>query len=239
MTWTTPSDRTTGTLITAAMWNQMLGASGNVSECPAAKATTSGRLFHATGANTVGESASLALNGAALVATTADGADTSTVILCGGGGPAGQSRGAMVQASGNEAGVGGQLLLDAGAVAGSQILLRTGASTTTVMTVVTGVVVGSPTGGDKGAGSINAVTVWRNGTSLDKVFEPGYAVLPIREMRAHYERHRQLPTLPTAEVHAEGSTEMGALTDRLWETVEVQARYIAELDERLAALEGR
>lgn len=30
MTWTSPSDRTTGTLITAAMWNQMLGATGDI-----------------------------------------------------------------------------------------------------------------------------------------------------------------------------------------------------------------
>lgn len=105
------------------------------------------------------------------------------------------------------------------------------------MVVTDGVVVGAPTGGDKGIGSINAVTVYKNGTALDFVFEPGYNMLSIDEMRQYYERNKCLPTLKTNDVHEEGSTNMGALTDRLWETVEVQARYIAELHQRLERLE--
>ena len=101
------------------------------------------------------------------------------------------------------------------------------------------VVVGAPTGGAKGAGSINAVTVWRNGTSLDRVFSPEYRLLTIPEMREYYGAHRHLPTIPTANVHDEGSTEMGALTDHLWETAEVHARYIAQLHDHGAQLEAR
>jgi hypothetical protein len=100
-----------------------------------------------------------------------------------------------------------------------------------------GVTIGSPTGGDKGAGSINAVTVWRNGTSLDRVFEPDYKLMSIDQMRKYFLTNRHLPTIPTREVNQSGSTDMGALTDRLWETVEVQARYIAELNERVKKLE--
>lgn len=37
MTWTTPTDRATGALITAAIWNQSLGASGNVVEVATAR----------------------------------------------------------------------------------------------------------------------------------------------------------------------------------------------------------
>lgn len=51
MTWTAPADRTTGTIITAAMWNAMLGVTGNLAETAAAKFTTAGDLFVATGAN--------------------------------------------------------------------------------------------------------------------------------------------------------------------------------------------
>jgi hypothetical protein len=98
-------------------------------------------------------------------------------------------------------------------------------------------VVGSPTGGAKGVGSINAVTVWRNGTSLDSVFEPDYKALSIDQMSAFFRSHHHLPTIPTREVNVNGSTNLGALEDRLWETVEVQARYIAELNVRLTKLE--
>jgi len=103
---------------------------------------------------------------------------------------------------------------------------------------VSGLVIGSPTGGDKGAGSINAVTIWKNGTALDIVFEPDYQMATIDEMTAYYTENKHLPTIPTKEVFQEGSTDMGGLTDRLWETVEVQARYISELNDRLKALEG-
>lgn len=102
-----------------------------------------------------------------------------------------------------------------------------------------GVVVGTPTGGSKGAGSINATTVWRNGTSLDTVFEPAYKMLSIDEMTSYYLTHKHLPTIPTSEVNQNGSTNLGALEDRLWETVEIQARYISELNERIKKLEGR
>lgn len=101
------------------------------------------------------------------------------------------------------------------------------------------VVLGAPTGGPKGAGSINAVTVWRNGTALDYVFEDSYNLLSIDRMASYFREHKHLPTIPTREVHDEGSTNMGALTDKLWETVEVQARYISELHERLKVLECR
>lgn len=92
---------------------------------------------------------------------------------------------------------------------------------------------------DKGAGSIHAITVWRNGTSLDHVFEDGYDLLSIDTMTSYFRENKHLPTIPTREVHDSGSTDMGALTDRLWETVEVQALYISELHERLKVVESR
>lgn len=111
-------------------------------------------------------------------------------------------------------------------------------SSTPVMTIFStgGINVGAPTDGDKGSGSINAVTVWRNGTSLDKVFEPNYKMLSIPEMKNFFETNHFLPTLRTDKVHIEGSTNIGALGDATWETVEVHARYIAQLHDEISQL---
>ena len=103
---------------------------------------------------------------------------------------------------------------------------------------VGGIVVGSPTGGLKSNGSINAVTVWRNGTSLDKVFESDYELFPLDQLREYYEKNRTLPTIPRNVVEG-GSVEVGRLENGLWESIECQARYIANLHERISALEAR
>ena len=51
MAWTVPSDRTTGDLITAAIYNQMLGTSGDMSMTSAAVVTTAGDMTYASAAN--------------------------------------------------------------------------------------------------------------------------------------------------------------------------------------------
>lgn len=117
--------------------------------------------------------------------------------------------------------------------------LNFGVGGTTLMSLYAGLVVGSPTGGDKGAGTINAVAIYKNGTALDIVFEPDYQMATIDEMTAFYTANKHLPTIPTKEVWDSGSTNMGSLTDRLWETVEVQARYISQLNERIKELEAK
>ena len=51
MAWTTPVDYSTGQIITASIWNGMLGVSGNIEETAPAKVTTAGDLVYGTGAN--------------------------------------------------------------------------------------------------------------------------------------------------------------------------------------------
>ncbi len=51
MPWTTPTDRTTGDLITAANWNSFLGTSGDMSRTSAAVCTTAGDMAYASAAN--------------------------------------------------------------------------------------------------------------------------------------------------------------------------------------------
>jgi hypothetical protein len=101
------------------------------------------------------------------------------------------------------------------------------------------VIVGNPTGGGKGAGTVNAQAVYDDNVLLtDRVFEADYPLPSIADMRAFFERERHLPTIPGREAWEQGGRfSLGALATRLWETVEVQARYIAALDARLARLE--
>ena len=53
MAWTTPADYSTGQVITATIWNNMLGATGNSIETAGGKVTTAGDLVYGTGANAV------------------------------------------------------------------------------------------------------------------------------------------------------------------------------------------
>jgi hypothetical protein len=51
MTWTTPTDKATGDLVTAASWNSFLGTSGDMSHTSAAVCTTAGDMAYASSAN--------------------------------------------------------------------------------------------------------------------------------------------------------------------------------------------
>ena len=51
MPWVTPTDRSTGDLITAANWNSFLGTSGDMSRTSAAVCTTAGDMAYASAAN--------------------------------------------------------------------------------------------------------------------------------------------------------------------------------------------
>ncbi|MBL7081140.1 MAG: hypothetical protein ISS44_01030 [Candidatus Omnitrophica bacterium] len=111
-----------------------------------------------------------------------------------------------------------------------------------------GVVVGSPTGGDKGTGTINAGAVYDDDTLLtdyvfDKYFDGkvkeedlekhrNYEIKTLEEMAAFIEKERHLPTMINRkEWEKEGKASLGKLVTQLWETVEIQALYIKELKE--------
>ena len=58
------------------------------------------------------------------------------------------------------------------------------------------------------------------------------------QLRAHLAAHRSLPTMPGRQEWTEhGPASLGELATGLWQTVESQALYIAELEQRLNALE--
>ena len=53
MAWTTPVDYSTGQVITAAIWNNLIGSGGNIDETAPAKVTTAGDLVYGTGTNAI------------------------------------------------------------------------------------------------------------------------------------------------------------------------------------------
>lgn len=74
----------------------------------------------------------------------------------------------------------------------------------------------------------------------DVVFQPGYELMPMSELRTYLDRNGHLPTMPKgSDVEAAGGMEVGDLQMRLLRTVEEQALYILELERRLRALENK
>lgn len=107
----------------------------------------------------------------------------------------------------------------------------------------------------KGPGTISAQkSVWGGGVLLsDHVFDHhydgtirpedavqarGYEQMSISAMADHLEQQRHLPTIDgRAEWNASGPFSLDKLTTQLWVSVEQQALYIKELNERMEALQ--
>lgn len=134
------------------------------------------------------------------------------------------------------------ILLDASSTTSPQIKVRDSVGDT-IFVIATdgGIIIGSGvTGLSKGKGTINAKGLYDDNSIVsDFVFEPGYKIVPIDSMRAYYEKNKHLPTIPGRAEWESKKPSLGELTNRLYETIEVQARYIAELHERLKKLEER
>lgn len=115
-----------------------------------------------------------------------------------------------------------------------------------------GVQIGSPTGGDKGTGTINAAgDIYKNNTaynSPDYVLEKYYSgsivkyaknegagtypgLLPLEKLDSYMRKHNHLPTRPT------GSLGIFQRADWVQEKLEEQAIYIVQLHDRIEKLE--
>lgn len=117
-------------------------------------------------------------------------------------------------------------------------------------------VVGNPTGGDQGTGTINAVEVYDDGSLLtDYVFDhyldnkiketdiknnpelKNYKRYSLKQAWNFVKDNHHLPTMVGREEWLESRSSLGQLTNQLWETVENQFLYIKELEERIDKLE--
>ncbi|MEI6852061.1 MAG: collagen-like protein, partial [Bacteroidota bacterium] len=122
------------------------------------------------------------------------------------------------------------------------------------LTYAGALVIGTPLGGYRGPGSINAQAVYDDGLLLtDYVFDSyydgkiskedsakhfGFKIAKIDEMINYVEVNRHLPSIKGRDDwNKSGNFSLGELTQQLWETIEIQSLYIKELHERLTKLE--
>ncbi len=115
-------------------------------------------------------------------------------------------------------------------------------------------IVGAPTGGGKGYGTINAGAVYDDNTLLtDYVFDKyydgtvlpedeelhgDYTMLTLTEMEDFVQTNRHLPTITGRdEWVALGGISLGRLATQLWETAETNSLYILELNKKISDLE--
>ena len=90
----------------------------------------------------------------------------------------------------------------------------------------------------QGVGTINAKAVYDDGVLLtDYVFEPDYKLLPIAEMVEFFIEHKHLPTILGRAEWEKRAFSLWEVVTRIWEAVEVQARYIGQLEERISTLQ--
>lgn len=130
------------------------------------------------------------------------------------------------------------------------LLIRDVTNATDRLTIDVGVIVGAPTGGDKGAGTLNAVGVYDDNVLLtDYVFDLAYdgrtvhdvpdwfpGLASLDETAAVTRSERRLPWMPTrADFEQERS--LGGMISRLWAGQEQQQLYIQALEARIAELE--
>lgn len=109
------------------------------------------------------------------------------------------------------------------------------------------IVVGAPTGGHKGAGTINAVAVYDDNTLLtDYVYErfyglvprdrPNYQVRSLSSLRAFTAQEFRLPMMPSRETF-EKERSLGRIVSGLWEATELNTIYLFEHEDRIRFLE--
>ena len=110
-----------------------------------------------------------------------------------------------------------------------------------------GLVWGAPTGGSKGAGTINAQTVYDDNVVLtDSIFDlhyDGYTALPnpgrlytMAEVQVVTATEHRLPWMPTKTTF-EKERSLGGMITRLWQGQEQQQLYFFDLEARITALE--
>lgn len=136
-------------------------------------------------------------------------------------------------------------------VSNGPMLFGTNNATRMTLGASGGLVIGAPTGGNKGDGTLNATAVYDDNVLLtDWVFDllhdgrtdhpmpAGGRLYTLDETRRSTEADRRLPWMPTRAAF-EQDRHLGGMISRLWFGQEQQQIYIQELHATIAALEAR
>lgn len=138
---------------------------------------------------------------------------------------------------------------------------RTASATRATIASDGGVVVGSPTGGSQGAGTVNATGVFDDGVILtDYVFEAYETgivdrekwpsdqaaqfatkldmVFDLEKFGAFWKRESRLPSMLNRDSWNTTRTSVGSLAQKLWEALEIATVHIDQLHRRIRKLEG-
>lgn len=130
--------------------------------------------------------------------------------------------------------------------------LRLYANGGTRVRIFNGVVVGSPTGGDKGIGTVNAQALYDDNVLLsdyildlyydgrmndeDAERHPNGRIWSLEDTAVFTKQNRHLPTMPGRKEWESGARSLGELVTALWQTVEQQQLQIFELNNQLKAV---
>lgn len=80
----------------------------------------------------------------------------------------------------------------------------------------------------------------KHGAWPDYVFAEGYGLMPLAQLRVFLHEHNHMPGLPSAaELDKQGGVALGTHAREITRTVEEQALYILQLEEKLQAMEQR
>ena len=132
-----------------------------------------------------------------------------------------------------------------------KMTFHTGAASRMVITL--GMVMGAPTGGDKGAGTINATGVYDDNVLLtDYIFEikydgkpvdekyKDYVIKSLKEEIEHTKQNKHLSTIIGRDEWVKnGNASLGELSTDFWKAIETNFLYISELDQRVDELERK
>lgn len=125
----------------------------------------------------------------------------------------------------------------------STFSIATSATRRLTVAVDGGVTLGAPTGGSKGAGTLNASAVYDDNVLLtDWVFDAGHKpteskrLYSLDTVRQYTISERRLPWMPTP-TEFENARHLGGMTTRLWQGQEQQQLYIFQLEDRIKKLE--
>jgi hypothetical protein len=73
----------------------------------------------------------------------------------------------------------------------------------------------------------------------DTVFEPGYALRDLDDLRAYVTRNKHLPEVPSASEVQDGGVNVGAFCMTLLKKIEELSLYVLQQQDMIQALEGR